>query len=220
MTPKLRIFSIFPAASESGQKAVEHRVIQCFFTLLLCHCRKRFFMDTVSKERIDGFLETLEKYDPEYDRNKVIAEGDYTHPGGYRAMKELLLKVPDLDGVFCANDQSAIGALRCLSEAGKRVPQDVRVIGYDDVFISGVMDPPLSTVHIQKVHAGRKVAELLIQRIRENGIETEPGKTAKKYSWMRSLQSENPHRKRPGKTGCRRNSGKRYSRSVGCQTSV
>ena len=71
-------------------------------------------------------------------------------------MKQLLEQVPDLDGVFCGNDQMAIGALKVLKEYGKKIPEDIKLMGYDDVFLASVVEPSLSTIHIRKRHAGLK----------------------------------------------------------------
>ena len=91
-------------------------------------------------------------------------------------MKQLIDNVPDLDGVFCANDQMAVGALKLLKEYGCKVPEQIRVIGYDDVFVSSVIEPALSTIHIRKYHAGVKAAELLLEQIKalEEGRERKP----------------------------------------------
>lgn len=80
-------------------------------------------------------------------------------------MKEILHSGADFDGLFVANDQMAIGAIFALHEAGKRIPQDVKVIGYDDVFISSVVDPPLTTIHVPKRSMGERGANLLISRM-------------------------------------------------------
>jgi len=79
--------------------------------------------------------------------------------------EQLLRNMPDIDGIFCANDQMAAGALKALQGAGKRVPEDIKVIGYDDVFIANVMQPSLSTIHVQKYRLGKKAAELLFEQI-------------------------------------------------------
>jgi DNA-binding LacI/PurR family transcriptional regulator len=98
----------------------------------------------------------------------MLANGDYTHQSGYLAMKELLVKMPRIDGVFVANDQMSVGALKALFEAGLRVPEDVKVIGHDNVFIASVLEPSLSTIHIQKQYMGKKAAELLLSQIENN----------------------------------------------------
>ena len=123
---------------------------------------------TVAQDRIEGYRNALARKGIEVDEARMLANGDYTHRSGYLAMKELLSKMPDLDGVFSANDQMAVGAFKALSEVGKRVPEDVKVIGYDDVFIASVLEPSLSTIHIQKYTMGKKAAELLINQIESN----------------------------------------------------
>jgi LacI family transcriptional regulator len=123
---------------------------------------------TVAQDRVMGFKNALTRRGMAVDDARMISNGDYTHKSGYLAMKELLSKMPDLDGVFSANDQMSVGALKALSEAGRRVPDDVKVIGYDDVFIASVMEPSLSTIHVQKHLMGRTAAELVIDQIENN----------------------------------------------------
>jgi DNA-binding LacI/PurR family transcriptional regulator len=123
---------------------------------------------SVIQDRIQGYRNAMARNGLAIDDSRMIANGDYTHKSGYMAMKELLKKMPGIDGVFAANDQMSVGVLKALSEAGKRVPDDVKVIGYDDVFISSVLEPSLSTIHIQKIAMGKKAAELLIDQIENN----------------------------------------------------
>ena len=73
--------------------------------------------------------------------------GDFTIAGGGAAMAALLDSHPDLDAVFAANDNMAAGALRVLREHGRRVPEDVAIVGFDDLEIATRTDPPLTTVH-------------------------------------------------------------------------
>lgn len=77
---------------------------------------------------------------------ELIAYGDYSAASGRRAMAELLERVPDLDAVFAANDLMATGALSTLREAGRRVPEDVAVGGFDDTGPAAETDPPLTTM--------------------------------------------------------------------------
>ena len=76
----------------------------------------------------------------------LVAEGDFTEAGGARAMESLLARSPDLDAVFVASDPMAVGALRALRAAGRRVPDDVAVVGFDDAAVAERCDPPLTTV--------------------------------------------------------------------------
>lgn len=79
-------------------------------------------------------------------------------------MRELLDRCPDLDAVFAANDLTASGALRVLRERGRRVPEDVAVVGFDDMLpIAEQTDPPLTTVRQDIEEMGRLMARLLLR---------------------------------------------------------
>ncbi|MFF3612179.1 LacI family DNA-binding transcriptional regulator [Streptomyces sp. NPDC002580] len=113
---------------------------------------------TSAVDRLDGFRDVMPDADP-----ALVAQGDFTPAGGERAMRELLERRPDVDAVFVANDLSALGVLRVLREQGRRVPEDVAVIGFDDMLpIAEQMDPPLTTVRQDIEEMGRLMARLLI----------------------------------------------------------
>ncbi len=99
-------------------------------------------------DRLAGYLAALRDRAGVSDPN-LIAEGDFTEAGGYRAMQQLLARRPD--GVFAASDMMAIGALRALREAGLCVPEDVAIVGFDDLPQAARTEPPLTTVR-QPVH--------------------------------------------------------------------
>jgi DNA-binding LacI/PurR family transcriptional regulator len=120
---------------------------------------------TVAQDRISGYRNTMLQNGFTVDDSRMIISGDYTHKSGYLAMKDLMYKMPNIDGVFVANDQMAVGAMKAISETGKNIPGDIRVIGYDDVFISSVLEPSLSTIHIKKYYMGTMAAELLLEQI-------------------------------------------------------
>jgi DNA-binding LacI/PurR family transcriptional regulator len=92
----------------------------------------------------------------------MIERSDYTRHGGVTAMTALLDRCPDLDAVFVASDLMASGALQVLRERGRRVPDDVAVVGFDDLTpIAEHTDPPLTTVHQDIEGMGRLMARLL-----------------------------------------------------------
>ena len=99
-------------------------------------------------------------------------EGDFTEPSGAAAMAVLLANHPDLDGVFAANDNMAAGALRTLRAAGRAVPADVAVMGFDDLTVAQVADPPLTTVQQPITALGREMARMLVAVI--NGQDPTP----------------------------------------------
>src|SRR3954465_6826446 len=99
-------------------------------------------------------------------------EGDarwYHRPDGYAAMQGLLRRRPDLDAVFCFNDLLAIGALRALREAGRRVPGDVAVVGFDDVEECRYTAPPPTSVAPDRDAIATAAVDLLLRRIEPEG---------------------------------------------------
>ena len=91
--------------------------------------------------------------------------GDFTAAGGAAAMEELLRSHPDIDGLFAASDLTAVGALGVLERAGRRVPTDVKVVGFDDLGVAASATPPLTTVSNPVVEMSRAAAELLLGQI-------------------------------------------------------
>jgi DNA-binding LacI/PurR family transcriptional regulator len=92
-------------------------------------------------------------------------EGDFTQETGARAMRALLARRPDLDGVFVASDLMAIGALRALTAAGRAVPTDVAVVGYDDAPLAQMTEPALSSVRQPIEEMGREMARLMVAQV-------------------------------------------------------
>ncbi len=116
---------------------------------------------TSALDRIDGYTDVLPDGDP-----ALVADGDFTTEGGARAMAQLLERRPDLDAVFAANDLMASGALRVLREQGRRVPQDVALVGFDDMeSVADATDPPLTTIRQDVVGMGRLMVRLLMERL-------------------------------------------------------
>jgi DNA-binding LacI/PurR family transcriptional regulator len=109
-------------------------------------------------DRLAGYRAGLH----EADRRTHIAVGDFTRESGARAMRHLLDNDPELDAVFVASDLMAHGALQALRAAGRRVPEDVAVIGFDDIDISRYSDPPLTTVRQPIVDMGRTMAKQML----------------------------------------------------------
>ena len=102
-------------------------------------------------------------------RKSLVAHGDFGKESGARGIRELAERVPDLDAVFVANDPMAIGALEALRSLGRRVPEDVAVIGFDDIADAALTDPPLTTVSQPLEQMTNALAELLLRRISRLG---------------------------------------------------
>jgi DNA-binding LacI/PurR family transcriptional regulator len=101
----------------------------------------------------------------------LVAYGDFSEASGTAAMRKLLEARPDLDAVFAASDLMAFGALRALAEAGRRVPEDVAVVGFDDAPVARQSVPPLTTVYQPIEEMGRQMAKLLVARIRREELD-------------------------------------------------
>ncbi|MGK5739165.1 LacI family DNA-binding transcriptional regulator [Micromonospora sp. URMC 103] len=100
----------------------------------------------------------------------LVAYGDFSEESGAACMRRLLETRPDVDAVFVASDLMAFGALRTLREAGRRVPDDVAVVGFDDAPIARQADPPLTTVFQPVEEMGRQMARLLVARVRGDDL--------------------------------------------------
>ncbi len=118
-------------------------------------------------DRTDGWVRTLRAAGLP---TKLLEHGDFTQASGGSAMRALLERSPDLDGVFVASDLMAVGAVDVLlREGGKRVPEDVAVVGFDDspAALSGAI--PLTTVHQPQRQMGRAMAQMLLDRLSNDG---------------------------------------------------
>lgn len=102
--------------------------------------------ESAPMDRLEGWRKTL--LDAGHDPDGLSEEADFTLSGGAKAMTALLQRRPDLDAVFVASDMMAVGAMRTLHAAGRRVPEDIAVVSFDDnATLAPAMDPPLTSVH-------------------------------------------------------------------------
>ena len=84
---------------------------------------------------------------------------------GYKGMERILSSKKDIDSVFCAPDMIAVGAISCLKEHGKRVPEDVRVTGIGHGIVADILTPKLTTVHYHYQTSGMEAARILLEQI-------------------------------------------------------
>ncbi len=99
-------------------------------------------------------------------QHDLIQDTEPSEAAGHEAMRALLDRRPDLDAVVAYNDVVALGALAALEEARRRVPEDVALVGCDDVRLASVVTPALTTLRIDTYALGRQAAEMLFERIR------------------------------------------------------
>lgn len=102
-------------------------------------------------------------------------QGDFTEASGYAVARDLLGEPELPDGVFCANDQMAIGLIKALKERGLTPPDDLAIVGFDDIPLAQYVQPPLSTVGASRFLWGTVAATLLIAFL-EDGVEPHPSR--------------------------------------------
>jgi DNA-binding LacI/PurR family transcriptional regulator len=115
-------------------------------------------------DRLTGYRDALTAAGLPLGRG-LVREGDFTHESGAAAMRRILDAHPDVDAVFAASDTMAAGALDAILASGRRVPEDVALVGYDDSPIASATRPPLTSVRQPIEEMGREMARLLIDAI-------------------------------------------------------
>jgi DNA-binding LacI/PurR family transcriptional regulator len=127
-------------------------------------------------ERAAGFLEELERQlKPSRPRSRWIDCGDYNIEGGYDKARQLLSGRRELTALFCANDELATGVLWAAHELGVRVPEELSVVGFDNIAMSRFVQPPLTTVRVSKSDLGARAVRRLLELIegKSTGIRRE-----------------------------------------------
>ncbi|MDP4504836.1 LacI family DNA-binding transcriptional regulator [Nonomuraea turcica] len=110
------------------------------------------------QDRLAGYRNVLR----DSDLRSIVAVGDFTRESGAVAMRQLLGDDPSLDAVFAANDLMAVGALQSLRQAGRRVPDDVAVVGFDDIEAAKYTEPPLTTLRHPVIEQAAAMVRLLL----------------------------------------------------------
>ncbi len=121
-----------------------------------------------AEERVEGWRTTLKAAGVQIP---ALLRGDWTPRSGYELGRNLL-QIPEMTAVFVANDQMTLGLLRRVHEAGREVPRDLSIVGFDDIPEAAYFTPPLTTVRQDFAELGRRCVHILLGR-----IEGEPGPT-------------------------------------------
>jgi DNA-binding LacI/PurR family transcriptional regulator len=165
--PKYNYCSVSGDNTSGGKLATEH---------LIRRGRQRIAFlggpaDEVEvQQRFNGYENALQAAGRSVRADRV-AYGDYSHASGITTMQRLLEQSPDLDAVFVNSDLMAIGAINVIQNSGKRVPEDIAVVGYDDLSIATYNNLPLTTIRQNIPLAGKLLAQNLIQYI-QSGVVT------------------------------------------------
>jgi LacI family transcriptional regulator len=151
-----------------------HQLIDHF--VLVHGCRRIAFLrgpetNQDSQWREKGYRTALESHGLPIDE-ALIGVGNFEENASYQTMSQWIADGIEIDAVFAADDESAIGAMRAITDAGLNVPGDIRVIGFDDLPISRHLNPPLTTIRAPIAEAGQTGSEMLISLIRTGKAET------------------------------------------------
>jgi len=122
-----------------------------------------------SRDRLKSCEKALAERGMTFDQNLVI-EGDFMYESGYTCMRKIMGKIKDFDSVFAFNDIMAIGAIEYLQEFNYRVPEDISVIGYDDIMFAGMYRPALTTVRQPAYDMGRTAFDLLMMKLSQETV--------------------------------------------------
>lgn len=151
----------------SARKATDHLIN-------LGHKRIGFlsgpFNSVLGRDRYKGFKQAMAQHSLTVE-SYLVQEGDFSFESGFNLMKKFLaLDVPPT-AVFAANDEMAIGAIKAIKSKGLSVPEDISVVGFDDIKFASIFEPALTTIAQPSFEIGKKAMELLIKIINKDELE-------------------------------------------------
>lgn len=157
------VYSIYANNSRGAYLATEH--------LILMGCKSIAHISGPENiemvlYRTKGYEDALEKYGLNQSGN-YTESGDFSPASGYRAVKRLVENGVSFDGIFADNDQMAIGAIKALREFDIRIPEDVKIVGFDNTFVASIVRPSLSTINVPKYRMGWEAANKLYEMIND-----------------------------------------------------
>lgn len=122
-----------------------------------------------AKSRYVGCLRAFQENNLTFENEKQFVSAHFTMESGYKAMKELLDKFPELTAVFAMSDVTALGAIRAIKDYGLRVPEDVSVVGFDGIEMGKYLIPNLTTIQQPGYRLAERSMEILVQCIAQQG---------------------------------------------------
>lgn len=122
---------------------------------------------TSSQDRLTGYRQALQETELPFD-DELVRYGEFSPESGRKAMESLLALPSPPSAVFVASDVVALGAMAAVRERGMRIPQDVALVGFDDIFLAAYVSPPLTTVRLPAYGLGWAAGDMLIRLINED----------------------------------------------------
>ena len=115
--------------------------------------------------RMQGVRRAMTAHGLDFDMDRQYSFARFSVQSGYQAMERLLMQMPDITAVFAMGDVMAIGAVRALHDHGKRVPEDISVVGFDGIEMASYCTPKLTTIQQQDAVLARRGVELLLDQV-------------------------------------------------------
>lgn len=146
----------------------------------------------VGLERKNGYQEALKKQGMQIDES-LIAQVAFSMDEAYQKAKELLERHSQIDGMFCSTDNIAIGAMKAIKEAGKRIPDDIEIGGMGDSMMASVTTPSLTSIHFYYKTSGEEAARILLSEIEDKEVISKEIKMGFKLVERESLKVQKDH---------------------------
>lgn len=163
-------------------------------------CKKIVYMSSFSprggQPRYEGYCQALKANGLSIDPSLCI-HVDGSSWAGYSATNRLLNDGISFDGIFAGSDQRAIGAIKAIQDHGLRIPEDIKVVGFDNTFVSSLIQPPLTTVNVPKYRLGREATEMILrlQNCEDEGLDFPKEKQISLQLQLVERMSSNPDRR-------------------------
>jgi LacI family transcriptional regulator len=161
--PRVEVNSVMTNHNQGGRLATQH-LIDLGHRRIACISAGSGL--SPSADRVTGYMETLWENNMPVNK-KLIMHGDFQYESGYKAVHKLLDLPEPPTAVFACNDLMAVGCISAAAERGLRVPQDLSVVGFDNVRLASFTNPPLTTVSQPMRQIGTLALELLMERIND-----------------------------------------------------
>ncbi len=125
---------------------------------------------SIFASRLEGYKAALLRYNIPFDPNLVCCATDLSYEEGSRCTRKLLKLTEIPDGIFCANDYTAIGAIQSIKKSNLRIPEDIAVAGFSNYPVSTIIEPALTTIDDRAFEMGKTAARMLIRQIEDRDV--------------------------------------------------
>lgn len=158
-----RIGQIMTMKYEGARQATQHLIHKGHQHIGMIACKAN---QPIEFDRVRGYRDALINSGIPYREELVILEGSPEIEDGYLNTHKLMINHPEISAIFCFNDLMAMGCIQACKDLGKRIPEDIAVVGYDDIRFSSLLTPSLTTIQVNKKELGIQAASLLIKMLK------------------------------------------------------